>query len=81
MTPVIGRENSQKSLQTEDPGTGLPPKSYSIERVKKGCRGVKKKSINSTSVTMCEKGVSGGGVNIKDPKSLYVMECQWGGEG
>ncbi len=30
---------------------------------------------------MCEKGVLGGGVNIKDPKPLYVMECQWGGEG
>jgi hypothetical protein len=28
ITPAIGRENSQKSLQTEDPGTGLPPKSY-----------------------------------------------------
>ncbi len=37
--------------------------------VKKGCRGGGgvKKSINSTLVTLCEKGVSGGGVNNKDP--------------
>ncbi len=28
ITPEIGRENSQRNLQTEDPGTGLPPKSY-----------------------------------------------------
>jgi hypothetical protein len=40
---------------------------------------VKNKSINSTLVTMCEKGVSGGGVNIKDPVLFYIMECEWGG--
>jgi hypothetical protein len=40
-----------------------------VSHVKKGCRGegVKKNSINSTLVTMCEKGVSGRGVNIKFP--------------
>jgi hypothetical protein len=43
--------------------------------------GGEKKPINSTLVTMCEKGVSGGGVNIKDPKPLYIMECEWGSEG
>ncbi len=42
---------------------------------------MKKKSINWTLVTMCEKGVSGGGVNIKDPKPLYIREREWGGEG
>ena len=28
-----------------------------------------------------KKGCRGGGVNIKDPKPLYVVECEWGGEG
>jgi hypothetical protein len=28
MTPAMGREHSQKPLQTEGPGKELPPKSY-----------------------------------------------------
>jgi hypothetical protein len=28
---------------------------------------------------MCEYGVSGGGVNIKDPVPLYIMDWERGG--
>ncbi len=51
---------------------------HTCEKGVSGCVCEEKKSINSTLVTMCEKGVSGGGVNIKDPVPLYIMECEWG---
>ncbi len=42
---------------------------------------VSETTVKYRLVTMCEKGVSGGGVNIKDPKPLYIMEYEWGVKG
>ncbi len=53
-----------------------------IEKITKNrCQGgwSRKSDIKCDISDNGENGVSGGGVNIKDPVPLYIMDWEWGG--